>query len=340
MMRFVLALAALCLFVPMAEAASFDCGKAATSFETAICASPDASTADETLAQAYATALGGLSKTAADAVKATQHEWLDYAARACSDDAQPIAGDYTADQTTCLTTTITDRVKSLEASRMTGGFRFYPVESYLLEPDPDATADAYSKVATKHYESVRIDRADDLAAAFNAMSDGLKAQYPDLFVKGSDQLASGDATEDVDVTTTVDKVTSYRISLATTDYSFGHGAAHGNYGLGHAHFLIAEKRPLVASDIFAGKGWEKKLGKLLVDKTKAQLGEDYFNDSEADIPKWAADTSRWDFSDEGLVFQFQPYEVAAYAMGAVTVTVPWTELQDLLSEHALEIATY
>src|SRR3954447_3414778 len=102
MIRILFALAALMLFVPVAQAASFDCSKAGTSFEKAICVSPDLSKQDEVLAQAYATALGGLSKPAADEVKATQHDWLDYAAKVCSDDAQPIQGDYTEDQTQCL----------------------------------------------------------------------------------------------------------------------------------------------------------------------------------------------------------------------------------------------
>jgi uncharacterized protein len=61
MIRFVLALAALLLFVPIAQAASFDCSKAGTSFEKAICDNPELSKQDEVLAQAYATALGGLS---------------------------------------------------------------------------------------------------------------------------------------------------------------------------------------------------------------------------------------------------------------------------------------
>ena len=340
MIRFVLALCALLVLAPVAEAASFDCAKAATSFETAICSTPEASAADDTLAVAYATALGGLSQPAASLVKSTQHAWLDYAARVCSDDGNPIAGTYTDEQTQCLIGAFRERTTALEASRMQGGFRFYPVEQYLVEPDTDPDSNGFNKVATKHFSTVKIDGSDELATAFNAMTEGLRASNADLFAEGTDQLAAGDSTEDIDVTTTVQKVTAYRITLSTTNYSYGHGAAHGNYGISTAHFLIAEKRPLLASDIFAKKGWEKVLGKLLVERTKAQLGDNYFNDSEADIPSWAADPGRWDFSQDGLVIQFQPYEVAAYAAGAVTVTIPWDDLRDLLAENGEAIATY
>ncbi len=350
MIRIVLALAALLLFAPVAQAASFDCAKAASSFEHAICDHPDLSKADETLAQAYATALGGLSKPSADAMKATQHDWLDYAGKACSDDAQPISGKYNDDQAQCLLSTINDRVSSLEASRMLGGYRFYPFERFLIEKDDTAEADSFNKVATKHYENVKIDSTDDVATAFNAMTDKMRSdldanttgdsdQQP-LFKDGTDQLATGDVTDDIDMLTTVKSVTSSRITLQTTESWYGHGAAHPNYGLSYTHFLVSEKRMLKATDIFQGDDWKDKLGKMVVDKVKADLGDDYFNDSEKDIPDWAADPSRWDFSDQGLVIQFNPYEVAAYAAGAVTVTIPWDQLSDMFTENGQAIAQY
>src|SRR3569623_313558 len=200
MIRFALALLALLVFVPVAQAASFDCAKAGTSFEKAICDSPDLSKQDEVLAQAYATALGGLTADAAAAVKASQHNWLGYAARICSDDAQPIKDEYTADQSTCLGGEFTTRIRELEASKMQGGYRFYPVEKFLIEKDPDAEADSYNKVATKHVLTVKIDRDDDLAAAFNAMTEQLRqdtdvqmGEDSHLFAK-SGELAAGDTS--------------------------------------------------------------------------------------------------------------------------------------------------
>ena len=346
MKRMLLALAMVLLGLGVAQAASFDCSKAGTSFEKAICASPDASKADETLAQAYATALGGLSKDAADSLKATQHDWLGYAQRTCSDDAQPISGTYNDDQTQCLVSTIKSRIAALEASRMLGGYRFYPWERYLVIKDPDATADSYNKVATKHYQTVKIDGSDDVAAAFNAMTETLRqrddAQMGEdahLFTPDGKGLDAKDASADIDTSTTVKSVSDYRITLETENYWYGHGAAHGNYGSTYDHFLIGEKRALVAGDIFAKDGWETTLGKLVIDKAKEQLGEDYQGTDE-DVAGMAADPSRWDFSAEGLIVNFNPYDVASYAMGPVSVMVQWNAITDLLAEHAMEIATY
>ena len=345
MIRFAVALLALLMFVPIAQAASFDCAKAGTSFEKAICNSPDLGKQDEVLAQAYATALGGLSADAAAAVKASQHNWLDYAARICSNDAQPIKGEYTADQSTCLGGEFTTRIRELEASKMQGGYRFYPVEKFLIEKDPDAEADSYNKVATKHVLTVKIDRDDDLAAAFNAMTEQVQQANDEqmgedshLFDKNGD-LATGDTSADIDLTTSVKEVTSSRITLTTDNYWYGHGAAHGNYGTSLAHFLTAEKRPLETSDVFKAKGWEKTFGKLVIEKAKADLGDEWQgDDTDGSLTKVIADPTRWDFTDVGLSVLFNPYEVASYARGQVEVVVPWGDLTDLVTDTAQNLS--
>ncbi|RYE55851.1 MAG: hypothetical protein EOP20_09730, partial [Hyphomicrobiales bacterium] len=73
MLRFVLllALALAGLSVPSA-AASFDCAKAATPFEHAICDDPALSVADERLTKTYQTAIGGLSEEALAALRGDQ----------------------------------------------------------------------------------------------------------------------------------------------------------------------------------------------------------------------------------------------------------------------------
>ena len=53
--------------------------------------------------------------------------------------------------------------------------------------------------------------------------------------------------------------------------------------------------------------------------------------SAADVALEAVtDPTRWDLgNDYDLVIQFQPYEVAAYAYGAPTVTIPWERLESI-----------
>lgn len=340
MTRLALALVGLFFIASPAAAASFDCAKASTPFEKAICSDDALSLGDEVLAQAYATALGGLSKYAADEIKAAQRDWLGYAERSCSDDAQPITTDYTDEQKQCLASTFRSRVQDLEASRMLGGFRFYPIDRYMVEQDTEAQPEDFNKVADKQFQIVKIDRGDDIAAAFNEAVDGIMAGQGNFFEPGTTDIAPGDVSSDYDISTTVTDVTTNRISLQTNEYWYGHGAAHGNYFITNRHFLLGEKRMLEASDIFEGEGWEDKLGDIALEAIKAKLGEDYFATSDDDTRKIAIDPLRWGFSEEGLMIQFNIYEVTAYAMGAPIVTIPWDQLSGITTGRAEEIAYY
>jgi uncharacterized protein YecT (DUF1311 family) len=340
MIRLVLALSAMLVIVSPAAAASFDCSKAQTPFENAICSDPALSLQDDILAQAYATALGGLAKDAATEMKSAQRAWLGYAERNCSDDAKPIPSDYTNEQKECLAGVFRFRTQDLEASRMLGGYRFYPIDRYLIEQDTEALPEDFVKVADKQYQIVKIDRDDDIATAFNAAIDTMIDGQENFFNPGTTTIETGDVTSDYDITTKVTDVTNYRISLQTNEYWYGHGAAHGNYFITNRHFLLDEKRLLAASDIFEGDDWQERLGTIALDAIKTQLGEDYYATSDEDVMKAAVDPLRWDFSEAGLVIQFNIYEVTAYAMGAPTVTIPWDDLGAIKTERAEKIAYY
>jgi uncharacterized protein len=340
MIRSILALIALLFIASPAAAASFDCAKAQSPFEKAICSSPEVSAQDEILAKAYQTALGGLSADAANEIKSAQRAWLNYAEHSCSDDAQPIPGDYTDEQKQCLAATYRDRIRDLEASRMQGGYRFYPIDRYLVEKDTQALPEDFSKVADRQFQIVKIDGTDAVATAFNAAIDTIIAETPDIFEPGTTTIAASDGTSDDDTSTKVSAVTNERISLQTNQYWYGHGAAHGNSFITNRHFLLNEKRLLEASDIFEGDGWQVRLGQLALEGIKATLGEDYFATSDDDVKAIAADPLRWDFSEEGLVIQFNIYEVTAYAMGAPTLTIPLADLSAITTDRAEEIAYY
>jgi hypothetical protein len=44
----------------------------------------------------------------------------------------------------------------------------------------------------------------------------------------------------------------------------------------------------------------------------------------------ARDPTRWRLTPDGLTVFFQEYELAGYAFGQPEVTVPWTDIRDLL----------
>jgi uncharacterized protein len=308
---------------PGAAAASFDCARAETQVEKAICASPELGRIDEVLARAYATALGGLGDEAKAAIQADQRQWLGFAALACTSDARPFSAALTEEEQGCLGAVYRSRIARLGESRMEGEWRVYPRTSYSLvdEPDPDV----YQGVATKEVSSPRIDEESGVAEAFNDLMDEADdAARPDP--------ASEDyETSDIMVTTTIDSVATRRISLTTNTYWMGHGAAHGNYAITHAHYLTNEMRMLEAGDLFTGAGWQEALGRMALDELDRTLDGGIWDEARADVPVAAADPSRWSLADEGLQIVFQPYEVTAYAAGAPTVTINWERLAEYLA---------
>lgn len=335
MMRLGVAAVALFVGTGAASAASFDCAKARTPLEKLICASPELSRNDEVLAKAYATALGGLSEAAKQVVQQSQREWHDQVVPGCTN-TKPVES-FSEEQRACVTSEFYNRARALEESRMQNGWRFYMSEHFAVLEDP--ATDYSHGAATKAFSSPRIDDGTDVARAFNALMEEKAAAFGDILAKDG-TLADSDETSDTDNRVKVEAVTAQRISLSINGYWFGHGAAHGNYSINYLHFLIEEKRPLVASDVFKGSGWEDKLGELVLAELERTIEGGIWDEARGGVPKTAADPANWNFSGEGLIVQFQPYEVTAYAYGAPTVTIGWDALGPLLADGAVDRLSY
>lgn len=321
------------------HAASFDCGKATTPFEKAICTHPDLSTADELLAKAFATATGGLTKEAVTAMRADQRNWLDYAQRACTDDAQPLTrGSYDDDGAQCLVEKFNARSTALELSRMLGGHRFYLKSVYNALPDPNEAGnpDSYFKVASHELVLPLLDGDDPLAEGFNAFVLGQGDDLSPLMeVAGGGEIGQLDDTSDGDVKLSVKEVAGdTRITLEAGTYWYGHGAAHGNWGVSYLHYYVPEERAVEAGDIFAGDDWQTVLRDAAWAELQAEHGEWLQVEKPEDIAEVVVDPARWDLGNAyGLIVQFQPYEVSAYAYGAPTITIPWDKLADIAAPN-------
>jgi uncharacterized protein len=327
-----LVLAGFVLDSPPAFAASFDCSAASTPFEHAICDNEELSQEDDRLARTYATAVGGLSESAASGLRADQRAWLSYAQRACTEDAEPLeTGRYDEDGVSCLVEVFQGRSTILEASRMIAGLRFFPSSRYGALPDREAEPGSFWAVARHETTVIQIDGDEGFAHAFNDL------------VRLEGEAENGEAEPDASSNSTysivVEEVTrNGRITLLADMYWYGHGAAHGNYGSSYLHYLPEQGRFMQASDLFDGKNWQERLVELAMEALRAEHGDNLMLDGPDYIAEPIVDPRRWDLSDDyGLKIQFQPYEVAAYAYGAPTATVRWSDLEDLLSAEADEV---
>lgn len=323
------------LFAAPVAAASFSCDKATTPFEHAICDDPMLSRADEVLAKSFATALGGLTPASEALLRADQKMWLDYAQNSCTPDAQP-PGKRAYDEmgASCLVERFQTRSTALEQSRMRDGHRFLIKGIYGAIPDPDAVDDPDSnwKVASHEMSFPLLDADDDWAEKFNdyvyARADGLSQVMIDpdtgdynAFTNTSTRLGVAEIAGE------------NRITLELWSYWYGHGAAHGNYTRSYLHYFRPEDREVEAGDVFAGADWQDVLRDAAWAQLQAEHG-DWLQVSDAgEIAEIVIDPTRWSFvSDYGLIIQFQPYEVSAYAYGAPTITIAWTALEDIKAE--------
>ena len=336
--RILLAASLVALPTLPALAASFDCAQAGTPFEHAICDIEDLSRADDRLAKSFATATGGLTKESVVLMRGDQRAWLDYAQRACTDDAQPLTrGSYPEMGGSCLVDKFNSRSGALEQSRMIDGHRFFIKSLYGALPDPNEVGnpDSYWKVASHDAVMPQLDADDPWAEAFNRyVIEEAGKDTETLSLAGTGDVTKLDPSADSSVNIAVKELGgTSRITLQVETYWYGHGAAHGNWSISYLHYLTAEERGLRPEDMFAGKDWQVTLRDAAWAQLQAEHGEWLQVEAPADIAEIVIDPKRWDLSDDyGLVIQFQPYEVSAYAYGAPTISIPWQELDAIKAE--------
>ncbi|KRA55371.1 DUF3298 domain-containing protein [Devosia sp. Root635] len=341
--RILIPAALLALLSMPAAAASFDCAKASTPFEHAICDMPELSAADDRLAKSFATATGGLTKESVVLMRADQRNWLDFAQRACTDDAQPMtSGRYAEAGGSCLVATFNTRSAALEQSRMIDGHRFFIKAVYGARPDPNEAdnPDSYWKVASHELVMPQLDADDPLAEAFNRYVVEMAANQSDILsLAGGGDIGDLDPSSDTSVKLAVKELGgSNRITMEVSTYWYGHGAAHGNWSVSYLHYLADQDRGLVASDIFAGDDWAGTLVDAAWAELQAEHGEWLQVETADDIAEIVVEPDRWDLSnDHGLVIQFEPYEVSAYAYGAPTITIDWDKLDAIKAETQDEV---
>ena len=118
------------------------------------------------------------------------------------------------------------------------------------------------------------------------------------------------------------------ISLFFNLSSYSSGAAHPLPYSETINYSVAQQRVLALEDLF--QPGSDYLG-VISQKCLAWLQSQNITGGEAGAAPTPENYRNWNITPDGLVITFDPYQVAAYAMGYVTVTIPWAELQDILS---------
>ena len=317
-------LAALLMTGGPAFAASFDCAKAASPREKAICKNDDLSRDDDIMGALYTGARARMSESAASRLRDSQLSWLRFLDKACLQKG-------VEDATKCLTPWYRDRLKFLaDAVTDKADRTFLALDEWeFIAPEKKGKEEmpGANRMQYREKMSFAIDKPE---------SEGDKAF--NKLVAGETDLWNGFDGE-------VERSTWFKLNEATPDFvsldifrwEFHVGAAHGFGAATHVNFRLDKARPLQVKDIFATDGWQKVLAQHSADGFHKILGDDYalFDEAPETIEKMVRDPENWVVTQAGLGVNYPVYSVGPYAIGDHTVTTPWKDLERWLAKDAV-----
>lgn len=307
------------------SAASFDCAKATRPQEKLICASPEVSRLDSSMASSYKALLQRLSPEAQNDVRRSQREWLAFWPTSCRRGDDPL-DPKSKDAQDCAQARYKDRISLLEApNSVAGDIVLYPVSTYAIRRS------AAQVEWIKYAQSVTHFPAVDLGQV--AQDKKNLAMRIDRWLR-TDMASSGqavDAVSDGESGRRFIASLSMLLSTETAGYFYGHGAAHPVSGYSTQHFYLPKARPMLAADIFQGKQWKDGLTVLVEKELKEQLADFYYVKSRGELKDLVVDPASWQLSRKELTLRFSPYEVAPYAAGAPRVSLSWSTLMPWLT---------
>ena len=221
-----------------AQGASFDCRKATSKMERAVCGNPRLSGLDDSLAAAYTAAKTRLSPNAAKNFVAGQASWLRFTSTYCFTDYNAHAAT-PAEASQCLIKAYQQRIKEIEATgNMVAGFKTY----MTLDNRIKVSAKEQS-VYTVERRYVQLDNDSALAIKLNE------------YLAFKDKILLDDSRGSESYTVALSNPSKDWLYKATTaDTSTGpYPETYTACGV----FAISLVRPLLIRDIFAGQEWIK-----------------------------------------------------------------------------------
>jgi len=311
-----------------ARSASFDCAKARTPQEKAICSSPQLSAADDQLAASYHSVLAAVPADMREPTRASQRSWLRAIAIECQA-GEPVS---TESLPGCMLQYYQERTSFLAhlVFKM-GGVTFVWHSDAGAVP---AAKDQYSSSPQPTLWMFTWPQALSAAPewrAWNLAIQGLVKDPP-----GSQGGTEEEGT-DTDVTVTVGFVSPQLASTSVTNLWYGHGAAHPNLDFIEFNWLLKENREIKSDDVFRPHtGWEQFLASQCDEAARAQLGDEYAdNPPPGKIPDAmfgiVSNPRSWKIDSEGITIVFGPYEIGCHACTPNPVTIPWRALRRFLT---------
>lgn len=119
------------------------------------------------------------------------------------------------------------------------------------------------------------------------------------------------------------------LTLGYWDYWYT-GGAHGNYGTWLASYDLAAQKEITLQDVFL-PGYEAKITPALEKAVRSRFGISSKEPLSSVLFEDAVGvTENFGLTGKGVIFNYPPYEIAAYAAGEIRLFVPYSEIKNLL----------
>ena len=314
---------------------SFDCAKANTAGEHAICWDATLSSADRRLNAAFRRLKTTETTASFATVQAAQRGWLANAMRSCRAGG-PMLGDAGEHEalTLCLTDQYIDRADRLEAVEV--------VKAGALVLEPRMRVVARARPETEESDIYPWMNGGPAADAFNRYVasvlalDKRRMDDKDLFPFG-DEVADMKlyARRNYSVTRFDSRVAS--LQILTYDYS---GGAHEALAEKSLNWDVTHRKAFSLDDVFANdKPWRK----FVTDFCLSDLHEEFASQDAPDpdrsaVERVIADGRNWLWGTDKATVHFTVYSIASFSGGEFDVDVPYDSLKPYLRPDAPPLA--
>jgi uncharacterized protein YecT (DUF1311 family) len=301
-------------------ARAFDCAKAATKSEKAICDNPAARSADDAMAKAFAAALAPLSPSDKAAALTAQIKWIGERDNKCSAaKGAKLAG--------CLATESASRRTYLAAEPEAGpGAPGRLAPAFRMEKGSRTKAEINLQLLRFPAPATPAERA------FDAAVDSRIGSLDD-----PDKDDPGTTLYEHDRSMRLAYASARLISAEMSGYD-STGGAHPNSFTSDINILGEEGREAKFADLLDAKGASRMFAlclKSVMAQKKEREGADARLDAESlkELTKNVAEATgrieAWSFGAQAATVTYDPYAVGAYAEGAFDCKLPYATLKPL-----------
>jgi uncharacterized protein YecT (DUF1311 family) len=329
------------LLASPAFAASFDCARASTPREKAICASPRLSQLDDQLGAAYSKLLAIVPTEARATVRQNERDWL-RSVECPGNVGREALGD-------CLALFWDKRVHLLQtaisSASKPGHVPLLWNSVHFSQPDVGDEANSDAERGAPQYSTLDAEWPQALSSDpdWQAWNRAIELKARELASQGQarpgDPWAKSDWMDgmDNDVSVTLGAITPLFVGTSLQNLWYGHGAAHPNYSKLQFNWLLPQRRELAADDVFrSDSGWQKFLYDRAMDSLKAQIDPKFPENQWAPgygedlVSKIVTDPRHWILDTDGLTLYFPQDSISCHACGEFKVVLTWEELGPIL----------